>query len=82
MPLNRIRLSDVHHQDLNIPHELLRRIDNLESRGIAKSKDQSIEDLRKERERLYEKRAQIIIDCNDKKHEQIAAEIVNVQTVR
>lgn len=56
--------------------ELLMRIDNLGTRGIAKSKDQSFEDLYKEREKLYGKHGEIVIGCKDKKHEHIVAEII------
>lgn len=56
--------------------ELLSRIDNLETRGIAWSKDQSFEDLYKERERLYEKHGEIVIDCKAKTDGQIVAEII------
>jgi len=51
-------------------------IDNLRTSGIAKSKDQSFEDLYKEREKLYEKHGEIVIGCKDKKHEHIVAEII------
>jgi shikimate kinase len=57
-------------------NELLMRIDNLGTRGIAKSKDQSFEDLYFEREKLYEKHGEIVINCKDKKHEHIVAEIL------
>ena len=56
--------------------ELLGRIDDLETRGIAKSKDQTFEDLYSEREILYEKYGEITIDCKGKTHEQIAIEIM------
>jgi shikimate kinase len=61
--------------------ELLMRIDDFGTRGVAKSKDQSFEDLFKEREKLYEKHGEIVIDCKDKKHEHIVAEIIqNIYT--
>lgn len=43
--------------------ELTRRIGNFETRGIAKSDDQTFQDLFVEREALYNKHAQITIDA-------------------
>lgn len=59
-----------------ILNELLMRIDNFRTSGIAKSKDQSFENLYLEREYLYEKHGEIVIDCKDKNHEHIVAEII------
>ena len=43
---------------------IVKRINNYSQRGIAKAKDQTFEELFLERQPLYEKYAQIIIDCN------------------
>ena len=43
--------------------EIKRRINNFESRGIAKGQDQSFKDLFEEREALYREFAQITIDA-------------------
>lgn len=58
-------------------NELLKRISNFDMRGIAKSKDQSFEDLYKEREALYDKYGEIVIDCKLKKQEDIVEEIIS-----
>ncbi len=44
--------------------ELNRRISNYETRGIARRPDQSFEDLFAERKALYERYADIVVDCN------------------
>jgi shikimate kinase len=54
---------------------LLKRINDLETRGIAGSKDKSFTDLFCEREILYNKYAEITIDCMHKKHDEIVAAI-------
>ena len=41
-----------------------KRISNFNSRGIAKAKDQTFKDIFFERMSLYDKYAQIVIDCN------------------
>lgn len=48
------------------------RINNFDQRGIAKSRDQSFEELFQERQPLYEKYAQIVIDCNSITQEEAA----------
>lgn len=58
-------------------HELLKRINNFEIRGIAKAEDQSFHDLYREREVLYNRYGQIIIDCANKNHEAVAEEIIS-----
>lgn len=61
-------------------NELLKRINNLETRGIAKAKAQSFDELCKERELLYDKYGQIIIDCGNKNHEAVVEEIISKLT--
>jgi len=56
--------------------ELLKRISDFETRGIAKSPGQTFADLYRERERLYNQYQQITIDCAKKNHETVAGEII------
>jgi shikimate kinase len=58
--------------------ELLERIGDFKTRGIAKSKDQTIDELFTERELLYEKYGEITIECRDKNHENIVDEIATI----
>ena len=44
--------------------ELNRRIDNYETRGIARRPDQTFEELFAERKALYQRYADIVVDCN------------------
>jgi len=53
-------------------HEILKRIHNFKTRGIARSKDQSFLDLYNERQVLYEKYAGTTIDCTGLDQEEIA----------
>ena len=55
--------------------EIERRIHNFKTRGIAKLKDQTFRDLYDERQSLYKKYAEIIIDCNQSDQEEIAMRI-------
>ncbi len=55
--------------------EIKNRIHNYETRGIAKDKEQSFEELFKERQGLYRKYAELTIDGNLKDQEQLAVEI-------
>ena len=55
--------------------EIKKRIHNFETRGIARSENQSFEELFKERQRLYRKFAEITIDCNVMDQEELADEI-------
>ncbi|MFC1838858.1 shikimate kinase [Thermodesulfobacteriota bacterium] len=59
--------------DLNV---IEKRIGNFNHRGIAKAKDQTFKDIFFERCPLYEKYAQIIIDCNSISQEEAAEAIV------
>ncbi|HEX7511146.1 MAG TPA: shikimate kinase [Chitinivibrionales bacterium] len=56
---------------------LLSRIDNMNSRGIAKAPNQSFEDLYMEREALYRTYADFEIMCGNKSHETIVEEIMH-----
>ena len=55
--------------------EIERRIHNFKTRGIAKTVDQTFRDLYDERQSLYKKYADIIIDCNRSDQEEIAMRI-------
>lgn len=56
---------------------LYRRVDNYESRGIAKRPEQSMEDIFDERCALYEKYAEITVDCRMLGHDETAEKIVS-----
>lgn len=52
--------------------EIERRIQNFETRGIAKSDDQTFRELYQERQNLYQKYAELTIDCNNLDQERLA----------
>lgn len=56
---------------------LLARIDNLDNRGITRAAHQSFEDLYLERQALYEKYADMTVDCNHPGQERIAGIIAD-----
>ncbi len=61
---------------LDLPIEIIEtRINNFESRGIARRPEQSFQELFDERLELYWVYADHTIDCREKSMEQIAAEI-------
>jgi shikimate kinase len=51
---------------------ILKRIHNFETRGIAKKETQTFQELFNERQVLYKKYAELIIDCNVRDQEEIA----------
>ncbi|WP_028582709.1 shikimate kinase [Desulfogranum japonicum] len=55
--------------------EIKRRIKNFETRGIAKAEHQSFQELYDERQELYNRYADITIDCQLRDQEDIAVEI-------
>lgn len=55
--------------------EIKKRIKNFGTRGIAKDKKQTFEDLYMERQILYKKYAEITIDCNGLDQEELAEKI-------
>jgi len=55
--------------------EITRRIHNVNTRGIAKSADQTLIDLFNERQILYKKYSELTVDCNDLDQEEIAEKI-------
>lgn len=56
--------------------ELQRRIDNYESRGIARRPDQTFVELFLERQKLYQQYADIVINCEQKSQAEIVREII------
>jgi len=58
--------------------EIKKRIHNFESRGIAKSKNQSFRELFTERQVLYKKYAEITVNCNESHQEELALQIVQL----
>ena len=55
--------------------EITRRIHNFNTRGIARAKDQTFRDLYNERQVLYNRYAELTIDCNALDQEEIAEQI-------
>ena len=53
------------------------RITNYETRGLAKRPDQSFQDLFQERFELYNRYADIVIDCNEVRQEEVAETIIS-----
>ncbi len=62
--------------------EIMNRIKNFETRGIAKEKNQSFNDLFLERQLLYKKHATITIDCKDLGLEELAVQIAQQVKIR
>ncbi len=58
--------------------EIKKRIHNFESRGIAKSKNQSFRELFEERQVLYKKYAEITVNCNEADQEELALHIAEL----
>ncbi|MFO1389097.1 shikimate kinase [Cellvibrio sp.] len=61
--------------DLSL-NELRLRINDFDTRGLARKPNQSLEELYNERRELYQKYASITIDCNGKSQQDILAEII------
>lgn len=55
--------------------ELIKRIHNFETRGIAKNDDQTFEELFNERKKLYMKHAEITISCDELDQDELAMQI-------
>ena len=70
-----LRISRVIFLEANY-QEIKRRIHNFNTRGIAKSKDQTFKELFEERQPLYRKSAEITVDCNNLDQEEVAMEII------
>lgn len=56
------------------------RIQNYETRGLAKRPDQTFQDLFQERHELYTRYADISIDCSTLSQEQVCTEILNTMS--
>lgn len=56
--------------------EIRERIHNFDTRGIARSEDQTIEDLFEERVTLYKKYADITLDCRSLSQDELALKII------
>ncbi len=64
---------------LNLPYdEIERRIDNMSTRGIAIEQGRTLRDLYDERIALYEKYADLIVDCSASTMEEVVLKMVNV----
>jgi shikimate kinase len=62
---------------LNLEYdEVERRVKNLYTRGVVMGKGQTLKSLYIQRHPLYEKYAQMTIDCTGKTHEQVVEEII------
>lgn len=57
--------------------EIERRLKDITTRGIAMDKETGLRELYKQRVILYEKYADLIVDCNNKSIEKLVEEIVN-----
>jgi shikimate kinase len=55
--------------------EILRRVNDFDTRGIARAPEQTFTDLYEERSALYEKYADITIDCGDLDQERVSERI-------
>lgn len=55
--------------------EIERRVNNITTRGIAMAKGHTLKDVYDQRVELYEKYANIVIDCDDKNLEEIVKDI-------
>lgn len=53
------------------------RITDFDSRGIAKSPEQSFSDLFQERSVLYSRYAEIVVECINETHEQVCTKIID-----
>lgn len=61
---------------LRLPYpELADRLGDLAERGVSMKKNQTLEDLMEERAPLYEKYADIVVDCHEKQIREIVEEI-------
>ena len=67
-------ISKIIFLDVNF-EEIVKRIHNVETRGIAKSKNQTFKELFEERQILYKKYAELTVDCNELDQEELAVQI-------
>ena len=64
--------------DVELP-EIVARISNFDTRGLARRADQTFSELFNERRPLYQQYADICINCTDKTPEIIIKEIISLQ---
>ncbi len=57
--------------------EIIRRINNIKTRGITMRKGETLESLYKERTPLYEKYADLVVGCDGRNIEECVEEIIN-----
>ena len=69
------QLATIIHLQVSLA-ELERRIDNFDSRGLAKASDQSFAELFAEREPLYKRYSEMVIHCDNKTSEALVKEII------
>ena len=74
-----LRISKVIFLEVSF-EEIKKRIHNFETRGIAKSKNQSFRELFEERQLLYKKYAEITVNCNKSDQEELAHQIAQLLT--
>ena len=68
------RIGDIIYLKLSFK-EITKRIEDLKSRGVACEEGETLEDIFAKREPLYEKYAQITIDCDGKTVKEIVKEL-------
>jgi shikimate kinase len=62
---------------LDLPLALLkRRLSDLDARGVVMAPDQTLEALFQERQPLYQRHADITIDCTNRTHEHVVKDII------
>jgi shikimate kinase len=63
---------------LDLPLDMIKkRLTDLNIRGVVMTKGQTIDDLYKKRTPLYEKWADVTIDCRNLTHEQVVSKIID-----
>jgi len=68
------RIGDIVYLKLSF-REIIKRVDDLELRGVVCDNGETLEDVFAKREPLYEKYAQITIDCDGKSVKEIVKEL-------
>ena len=69
-----LEISKVIFLEVNF-EEIEKRIHNFKTRGIAKGNNQTFKELFDERQILYKRYAEVVIDCNRLNQEQLAVQI-------
>jgi shikimate kinase len=63
---------------LDLPFEMIQqRVTNLYTRGVVMEKGQTLKSLFEKRQPLYQKYAEITVDCTNKNHEQVVDTIIS-----